>query len=223
MVFVYGGNWVHGKKSIYRFFGKGMARKGMICVVLNYRLSPVTDINGMATDVAEAVKWLKENSASLKGDSSNIYISGHSAGGHLAALVATDNRHFENLHIKNPVKGVVLIDAFGLDMYKYLSESNNIKDTLYKRPFSYDPATWKKLSPVNYLDKNSPSFMQFVGGKTYPAITELNIVFYNRLRQYQPAAPFITLKGKKHIPMIFQFLNPRAKAYKDILSFMDVK
>lgn len=223
LVFVYGGNWVSGKKSIYRFFGKGMARKGIVCVVLDYRLSPEAEIAGMAADVAEAVKWVKDNSASFKGDSSNIYISGHSAGGHLAAMVATDNSYFEQLNIKNPVKGIVLIDSFGLDMYLYLSESKDKKDTLYKPVFSNDPVKWKKYSPVYYLNKNTPPFMQFVGGRTYPAITLLNNVFHDNLLKYQPAAPLILQKGKKHIPMIFQFYKPHAKPYKDILKFMDVR
>ncbi len=221
LVFVYGGNWIHGKKSLYRFFGKGMARKGIICVVLNYRLSPRTDITGMADDVATAVKWVKTNCASFHGDTNNLFISGHSAGGHLAAMVATDNRYFEKLHMKNPIKGTILIDAFGLDMYKYLTVSKSPKDSIYKPTFTHDTSYWKKTSPIYYLNKHTPPFLLFVGGKTYPVIKQLNEVFYTELKKYQPNAPLIIVKGKSHVPMIFQFYNPGAKPYKPMIEFMN--
>lgn len=223
LVFVHGGNWVHGKKSIYPFFGKGMARKGVIGVVINYRLSPATDYEGMATDVAEAVKWVKDNCNSFGGDPDNIYISGHSAGAQLAALVATDNRYFEKLGMKNPIKGTVLIDAFGLDMYRYFSLSKNENDTMYRRVFSNDSATWKKASPAYHLSKSMPPFILFVGGKTYPVIRQMNQEFYAAVAKYQPATEFIIVKRKRHVPMIFQFINPGARAYKQILGFMNAR
>ena len=223
LVFVYGGNWMHGKKSIYRFFGKGMARKGIVCVVLNYRLSPGANINDMATDVSEAVKWTQDNAASFKGDPNNIYISGHSAGGHLAAMMATDNSYFETLNMSNPIKGTVLIDAFGLDMYSYLKISKNPKDSIYIPTFTNNPANWKKYSPIYHLKNETPPFLMFVGGKTYPVIKQLNAEFYQEQKKHQPGLEVITVKRKKHVPMIFQFVNPGAKSYKHILSFMDVK
>lgn len=220
LIFVHGGNWIHGKKSIYPFFGKGMARKGVIGVVINYRLSPVTNYEGMATDVAEAVKWVKDNAGSFGGDPDSIYISGHSAGAQLAALVATDDSYFEKLGMKNPIKGTVLIDAFGLDMYRYFSVSKSEKDTMYRRVFSNDPATWKKASPAHHLSKSMPPFIIFMGGKTYPVIRQMNQEFYAAVVKYQPATPFIIVKRKHHVPMIFQFINPGARAYKQILGFM---
>lgn len=221
LIFVHGGNWVHGKKSIYPFFGKGMARKGVIGVVINYRLSPAANYEGMATDVAEAVKWVKDNCPSFGGDPDNIYISGHSAGAQLAALVATDTSYVEKLGMKNPIKGTVLIDAFGLDMYRYFSLSQNEKDTMYRRVFSDDPSTWKKASPAHHLNKNMPPFIIFVGGKTYPVIRQINEEFYAAVTKYQPATPFIIVKRKRHVSMIFQFINPGAGAYKQILRFMN--
>src|ERR1041385_3456178 len=57
LVFIHGGNWSRGHKSIYKFFGKGMARKGIIGVVIDYRQMPSTDYKGMATDAAASIKW----------------------------------------------------------------------------------------------------------------------------------------------------------------------
>ncbi|MBA3682844.1 MAG: prolyl oligopeptidase family serine peptidase [Bacteroidetes bacterium] len=166
------------------------------------------------------IKWTKENAAEFKGVTNNIYISGHSAGGHLAALVATDDSYFKKLKMRNPIHGVILIDAFGLDMHKYLTVSKSAEDSIYTKVFSHHPEQWKKLSPINYLNKNTVPFLVLLGGKTYPAITQLNAIFYSELKKYQPNAPLIIYKRKKHIPMIGQFYNRRGKAYRDVLGFM---
>ncbi|MES2568010.1 MAG: alpha/beta hydrolase [Bacteroidota bacterium] len=220
LVFIHGGNWVNGKKSLYHFFGKGMARKNIVCVVISYRLSPRTDIEGMANDVAKSIKWIKENSTLFHGDTSNIFVSGHSAGGHLAAMVATDDSYFQKLKMSNPTKGVVLIDAYGLDVYSYLKASTNDRDSKYYPIFSTDQNKWKKYSPIFDLNKNSPAFIQFVGGKTNQIIKDMNGEFYTEVKKYQPEAKLIVVKRKRHVPMIFQFYNPYIKSYKDIVDFI---
>ena len=125
LVFIHGGNWVHGKKSIYKFFGKGFAKKGIVTVIINYRLSENVTYDSLTINSAMAVKWVKQNIGQYNGDTNSIFVSGHSAGGHLAALIATDDSYFNKLNIRNPIKGTILIDAFGLDMYTYLSTNKS--------------------------------------------------------------------------------------------------
>ena len=155
LVFIHGGNWIHGKKSIYKFFGRGFARKGVVTVVINYRKDRVTTYDTLAMRSAMAVKWVKEHITNYSGDTSQMFITGHSAGAHLAALIAMDQRYFQELHINNPIKGIVLNDAFGMDMHTFLSQSGNMNDTLYYKVFTNKPENWKKVSPVTYLNKST--------------------------------------------------------------------
>jgi acetyl esterase/lipase len=220
-VFIHGGRWNSGRKGQYKFLGKRMARKGIVAVIIDYRLSPSTAYKGMATDAATALKWVKENIASYGGDKNKIFVSGHSAGGHLAALVTADNLYFDSLNIPNPIRGAILIDAFGLDMYKFLSNDNYKKDKTYYAMFTSDPQTWKDGSPLYKLRAGMPPFLIFVGGKTYPYITESSSDFSNALKDYQPDIKIITAKKKRHIPMITQFFNTGNKTYKEIIGFME--
>lgn len=221
LVFIHGGSWQRGEKSTYHFFGKGMARKGIVTVVIDYRLHPATTFSGMATDAAEAVKWTKENITSYGGDSSKIFITGHSAGGHLAALIATDNFYFKNLHIKNPVKGVIINDAFGLDMYAYLSKYGFKYDSAYAHIFTRDPEQWKKASPIYHLKDSLPPILLYLGGKTYPGIIEYTQTYYQALKKFQPEAKLITVKRRRHVGMMGQFYFSTCKRYKEILSFIE--
>ncbi len=222
-VFIHGGNWNSGSKNQYAFLGKRMAKKGIVTVIIDYRLSPLTNYEGMATDAARALKWTREQIHAYGGDSSQIYVSGHSAGGHLAALIATDPRFFATLGIANPIKGVVLDDAFGLDIHKYLNISKKPKDSIYLPVFSKNQENWKLGSPINYLHAEMPRFMLFVGEKTHPSIIYGSDDFLTALQKYQPSARLVKFNHKKHVAMVLMFANPFSKAYSEIFKFMEGK
>jgi acetyl esterase/lipase len=220
LVFIHGGNWNAGKKETYSFFGKGMARKNIVTVVIDYRLSPLATYDGMTSDAANAIAWVQKNIAQYGGDSSKIYVSGHSAGGHLAALVATDTTYFSALKMRNPLKGSILIDAFGLDMLTYLSAKSWDKDVMYYPTFSTNPEIWKKGSPIFHIHKGMPPFLIFIGSNTYPAIKSGAHDFMKVLQSTAPETQLIEKKGRGHIGMIFQFALPWNQAYKEVLHFM---
>ncbi len=221
LVFMHGGNWVRGKKSIYKFFGKGFAKKGVVTVIINYRLSESATYDSLTMNSAMALKWVKQNISQFKGDSNNIFVSGHSAGAHLAALIAMDDSYFNKLKIKNPIRGAIMIDAFGLDMYSYLTTNKSDYSQRYYSLFSKNPEIWKKGSPIFHLHKGMPPFLMFVGTKTVPVIIQGTTDFLKALQPYQPGAPLVIVKGKRHIGMIFQFMNKRNKRYMDILNFIN--
>ncbi|MEO5943893.1 MAG: alpha/beta hydrolase [Ferruginibacter sp.] len=220
LIFIHGGNWNSGKRSLYNFFGTRMARKGITTVVIDYPLSPKANYKEMALVSAAAAKWAKENIASYGGAPERIFMSGHSAGGHLAALVSLDDEYFDSLHTINPIIGTILIDAAGLDMYTYLKGEDFDDNNSYLQTFTNDPATWKKASPVYYLKKPMPAFLVYRGGKTYPSIKETNELFMNKLLPLAPSTKYKILKGKKHVPMITQFLKTWNPRYKEITEFM---
>ncbi|HTC00283.1 MAG TPA: alpha/beta hydrolase [Ferruginibacter sp.] len=220
LIFIHGGNWNSGKKSLYNFFGNRFARKGIVTVIIDYPLSPTANYNEMAIASATSVKWVKENIAKYGGNPDRIFISGHSAGGHLAALISIDNNYFDTLGIKNPIKGTIFIDAAGLDMYGYLKTEPLSSDHTYFTTFTHDPKIWKEASPMYHLHNGMPPILIYQGGRTYSSIAESNDRFLNAIKEYVPDQQRHILKGKKHIPMITQFFNSYNKRYKEMISFM---
>lgn len=220
LVFIHGGNWTTGNKSMYRFFGKGMAKKGVVTVIIDYRKYPFVNYPSMAMDVAQSLKWVKDNITSFSGDTNKIYVSGHSAGAHLAALIATDTSYFDSIKINNPIKGCVLIDAFGLDIYSYLKREEKYNYDVYRSIFTKDEEQWKNGSPFFHLHEGMPKFILFIGGKTYPGIIKESNAFIIELKKYQSDAQLITVPRKRHAGMIFSYINPKKIAYNQILEFM---
>ena len=85
-VFIHGGNWNSGRKGLYSFLGNRMARKGVVTVIIDYPLSPAVTYEEMAKASAAAVSWVHENIRDYGGNPDKIFVSGHSAGGHLNAI-----------------------------------------------------------------------------------------------------------------------------------------
>ncbi len=221
LIFVHGGTWNSGRKEMYSFFGSRWARKDVVTVIVDYPKSPKAGYNEMAMDVALASKWVKENIIVYGGDPDKIFISGHSAGGHLAALVGIKKEYFERVGITNPLKGIILIDAAGLDMYGYLKSQNFEPGNTYLSTFSNDPKIWKKASPLYFLHSNMPAMLIYRGSKTYPSIVESNEKFVAAIKAFVPQANYTILNGKKHVPMITQFFNTSNKRYKEMKALMD--
>ncbi|MGD0879995.1 MAG: alpha/beta hydrolase [Acidimicrobiales bacterium] len=89
LVFIHGGAWVIGNKREQGIpMMHELAARGWVCVSINYRLSPRATWPDQIVDCKRAVAWVREHIVDYGGDPSFVAVSGGSAGGHLAALVA---------------------------------------------------------------------------------------------------------------------------------------
>ncbi|PRY86525.1 alpha/beta hydrolase [Mongoliibacter ruber] len=220
MLFIHGGSWNSGNKEIYNFLGSRLARKGIVAVIIDYPLSPDFQVHDMAKASAQAVKWTEENINTYGGNPERIFVSGHSAGGHLASLISVRDEYFDTLGAENPIKGTILIDAAGLDMYWFLKEMNYEPGTKYLRAFTDDPQVWKDTSPIYFLDEKDPPMLIMMGGRTLPGIEKTTERFLEEYKKIKPEPNFHLQKKKKHIPMIAQFIYTPNKVYKWIEEFM---
>lgn len=223
-VFFHGGSWRGGKKDTYRFIGKRMARKGFVAVMVNYRLAPNVRYEQMAEDCAYAVDWIYKNISKYGGAPDKITVAGHSAGGHLAALISL-NGTFENLGLKNPIHKTILIDAFGLDMYSYFSEYHNDYSRRLFETFPSDRGKWKEASPIHAIRPGvTIPFQVFAGGKTYPAIIKSSSEFSAKLNGNGGCAEYHVIRGKRHIGMITQlFFRSKNRVYEMMTDFIKEK
>lgn len=109
VVFFYGGAWRSGNKRLYRYVIKALARRGYVAVVPDYRIYPQVRYPCFLEDAALAVRWAKDNAKRLGGDPDKLFLSGHSAGAHIAAMLALDVRwlHAVGLSPGRDVAGLI--------------------------------------------------------------------------------------------------------------------
>jgi acetyl esterase/lipase len=93
LVLVHGGAWVIGDNrccGLYPSIADFLAKRGIGVVMPNYRLSPWVKHPEHVRDVARAIAWTKSHLGEMGGRTDKLFLAGHSAGGHLVALVTTD-------------------------------------------------------------------------------------------------------------------------------------
>ena len=154
MMYVHGGAWVTGDKSQVHYKDEFFTQRGYIFVSLNYRLAPKATWRDMAKDVATAIAWVYRNIAPRGGDSTRLFLMGHSAGAHLSALVATDESYLQASGLDLFVlKGVVLLDTRAYDI-PALADSTGQLPPLYAPIFGDDPREWREASPIYHIAPN---------------------------------------------------------------------
>lgn len=221
IVFIHGGSWSSGKKETYWWLGRNLAKNNIVTAVINYPLAPNATYKEMAMASAQAVKWVKDNISSYGGNPNRIFLMGHSAGGHLCELINADPQYFKAFGLANPVKGVILNDAFGLDMDEYLTKAK--KDTVYNdflRTFTKEQKMWQAGSPLFYSANISNAHLIFYGNNTYEAIKLQSERFYKTLNAKNVPSTLQIIDKKKHVGMISQMIFGCNKMYKYITDFL---
>jgi acetyl esterase/lipase len=188
-----------------------------VTVVIDYPLAPEYKIYAMEKAVVEAVSWIQATIEEYRGDPEQIYISGHSAGGHLAALTAMKASLFPD---GTPLKGAILNDPGGLDMDRYLADSGQTTGKKYIKVFTEDPQIWKKHSPINFLGETDVPLIIMEGGKTYPSITQTIGIFRRAAEEKGVPLKYSFYRRKHHIPMMTQFFFTWTRGYRDVMGFI---
>lgn len=95
VLFFYGGAWTHGDRGDFLFVGEALASKGWVAVVADYRVYPEAVFPAFVEDGAQALRWIQQNVARFGGDPRRVFLMGHSAGAHIAMMLATDAKYLE--------------------------------------------------------------------------------------------------------------------------------
>jgi arylformamidase len=86
-VFFHGGYWQALDKAVFHFVAEGFFRNGITTVMVNYPLAPAARIDTIVASCRRALAWIHTNIGQYNGDHRRLYLSGHSAGGHLVAML----------------------------------------------------------------------------------------------------------------------------------------
>ncbi len=147
IVFWYGGSWMKGSKEQYRFVGAALALRGYVAVLPDYRLYPEVRFPAFMDDAALALKWAQDNAARLGADPQRVYVMGHSAGAHIAALLALDGRYIARAGgDPRRIRGLI-----GLSGPYALAPDTDVLRTIFGAPFT--EADWQ---PVRFVTRASP-------------------------------------------------------------------
>lgn len=152
IVWFHGGGLTSGKKEI----PKALTEQGFCVVAPNYRLSPRVHSPGFIEDAAAAVAWVFNHIDQFGGDSTLIFLSGHSAGGYLDLMVGLDKKWLKVHHIDaNRIAGLIPFSAQTITHFTIRKE-RGIKDT--------QPVV-DEYAPLFHVRPDAPSLLLITGDR----------------------------------------------------------
>ena len=158
VVFIHGGGWSIGNRSAVQAKPQHFKDKGYVFASAGYRLLPDAPVEQQAADVGAAIRALRGQAETGGFDPDRIVLMGHSAGAHLAALVASDPQYAGDAF--GAIRGVVLLDGAGYDVPAAMATPTMELPNLYKDVFGTDPARQKALSPITHAGgKDAPNWI----------------------------------------------------------------
>lgn len=212
IVFFYGGSWQEGHKEGYRFVAQALAEQGYSVVVPDYRLHPEVRFPAFLEDSALAVAWVEQHLQPKHG----LVLMGHSAGAHMAAMLALDEQFLEVHSIDRsrirawvglsgpydflPLRDPALIDVFGA--------ADGIPET----------------QPVNFVDAQAPQAL-LVHGTSDRLVGSFNAS--NLAEAIAAAGLQVDLKlysGLRHVATVSNFsvrLRGRSGVFDDVVEYLD--
>ena len=139
IVFWYGGSWTQGRRQDYRFVGAALAGLGYLVVIPDYRHYPQVRFPTFLADAADAVAWVERNAARYGGDPHRIVLMGHSAGAHMAAMIALNPAYLRaaGADLKD-IRGLI-----GLSGPYELTPNDATLNAIFAAP--YTPRDWQVL------------------------------------------------------------------------------
>jgi acetyl esterase/lipase len=168
VVYVHGGAWVGGDKNLYANIGNTLADAGYGVAIINYRLSPEVTHPAHTQDGALAVAWLVGHIAEYGGDPNTIYLTGHSAGGHMMSLLTLDPQYLGAVDVPlDVIKGVISYSGiYWIDDW-IMNWAGNA--------FSRDEKQRQAVSPINLIEdaieeRDLPPFLMIASENDYPEL-----------------------------------------------------
>jgi acetyl esterase/lipase len=216
VIFLHGGGWNSGDKNQYRFVGAALAEQGWIGVSVNYRLYPAVKYPAFMDDAALAVKYVHEHATEWGGDSQKIYLMGHSAGAHIATMLALDNEFLQKIGGDSHwLRGVIGVAG----PYDFI-------------PFTFDymhdlfgpEANYAQSQPVNYARADAPPLLLLHGMTDTNVLPRNTIKLVAAMQRQGGNVQAHYYEGVNHTDIIAAMSTPargRAPTLADMKKFID--
>lgn len=201
VVFFYGGAWQEGSRADYVFLAEALTQRGFVVVVPDYRVYPEVRYPVFLHDGAAAVAWATNNAERFGGDRSRVFLMGHSAGAHIAAMLALDPRFLAAQKVpQTAVRG--LIGLAGPYDFLPLTEPNVIA------LFASEP-NLALTQPIHYVagavSRALPPVLLMHGGDDKRVYPKNSINLARELRAQGVSVDLDLLPGLNHTDIIARF------------------
>lgn len=195
LAFIHGGYWQTNDKEASSYLVEGPLAHGVSVALIEYTLAPEADIERIVGEVGRAVDWLAARARDFGADPSRIFVSGHSAGGHLTAMMLG----------KRAVAGALAISGlYDLEPIRlcYLNEKLRLTE-----------ASAERHSPLRRLPARRAPVVVAVGAAELPELVRQSAEYAAAL-----GVPLLALEGHDHFSVLEELARPDGALCRELLA-----
>jgi len=200
IIFYYGGGWDTGDKDDYKFVAEAFTSRGFITVIPDYRIYPEVLFPAFMADPAQAARWVKDYIGGMGGDQQHIFLVGHSAGAHIAAMLTLNEAYLASVNLK-PADFSGMIGLAG--PYDFLP----LKSDRLKTIFGPEEGL-PKSQPINFVTGNNPPMLLLVGKKDGTVWPRNSYNLAAKIRESGGPVELVEYDNYGHIDMAAKLAKP---------------
>ena len=201
LLFLHGGYWTHGYKEWLGFMAPSFVSLPALFISVGYRLSPAVQHPAALDDCLSALAWAYHHVAEYGGDPRRLFVGGHSAGGHLAALMALQ-------------PALLMARSLPAELIKACFPVSGVYDLTGDIPpdcrqaFLELGANPVHASPLHYVRGNRIPFLVAVGEHDFPVLYEQAYAMKTALQQQDGPVEFLDIAGVDHFQINMRSGDP---------------
>lgn len=216
LIDIHGGGWTAGSKNARSFPAEAIVPRGVMWVPIDYGLAPAYRLDAIVDHVRAAVAWVYKNIARHGGDPNRIYVSGNSAGGHLAGTFLIPGWQAKYGVPEDVVKGVCAMSGvFDMEAVRLAAEGPN--DAL-----KMDEAEARRHSPIFHVPKKSCPLIVSYGAPELPEFKRQGADFAKAWKAAGLQVTEIVVPGAHHFAMSREFANTDSELHHAMMAMIGV-
>ncbi|MFM7925621.1 MAG: alpha/beta hydrolase fold domain-containing protein [Planctomycetaceae bacterium] len=163
VIVIHGGAWRSGNRKQLRGYADSLAKRGMACFAIDYRLAPEHKFPAQIDDCRMAVRWVRRHAAEYQVDAARLGAIGYSAGGHLAALLGTTGKAADEDPEKLDTRLQAIVAGGAPTEFRLMADGGKWAEYWMGGDRKAVPEKFEAASPTAFVDAKDPPFFFFNG------------------------------------------------------------
>ncbi|OWF45559.1 kynurenine formamidase-like [Mizuhopecten yessoensis] len=216
-VYIHGGYWQFLEKEKSSFMAPTLVKAGAVVIPVGYEYAPQANMDEIVTQIKEAVTYIIK--WAVQRGSRGVYISGHSAGAHLAAMMLSVDWMTECNLTSDIVKGAVLVSGvFDLRPIVYTYVNDPLKMTSES---AWNNSPCKHVEAIAHLSRHR-NILIAVGEFDSPSFIKQSQQFEKALDTRGLSTRFLNIEGLDHFNIVENLRFEDNLLLKEVLTLLEL-
>jgi len=207
LIFIHGGYWRSLSKNEFSWIAPAYVQAGIAVVMVGYPLCPTVTLDDLTENVREAIGWVYRNAESFGGNPARIHVSGHSAGGHLTAMMLSTDWSTRGMPA-DPLKGGTAISGiYDLEPIRLCFLNDDVRLTSEMA---------RRNSPIHLVPKQAAPLILAVGGRETDEFLRQQEIYGDAWHGAGLPLDIVPMRADQHFSIVDGFADPSNPLFRRV-------